>query len=231
MAERPVFLPSPAVGLVKERSIKFDWFPWFSVAQKQRSISALHEAAGAALDSSPFLEVSTKSPDRLGVRLSAFNLELDTEVGRISIESAFQGSKVFSESGQHPELYQLRSGREVRKLVAAFAHEPLIGFHFAGQDWPLRPRTAFYDWLYLNGLTSADVDVDDLSAELGGFAGFTDIEFNPAKSINCQARSCALFVALSELRLIGEAMGSPASFREVLRSRHYEGQPTQDRLF
>ena len=26
---------------------------------------------------------------------------------------------------------------------------------------------------------------------------FTDIEFNPKKSFNCQARSCALFVALT----------------------------------
>ena len=29
-----------------------------------------------------------------------------------------------------------------------------------------------------------------------GDAGFTDIEFNPERSINCQARSCALLVTL-----------------------------------
>ena len=30
------------------------------------------------------------------------------------------------------------------------------------------------------------------------YAGFTDIEFNPKKSLNCQARSCALYVALTQ---------------------------------
>jgi hypothetical protein len=32
-------------------------------------------------------------------------------------------------------------------------------------------------------------------ARLNKYVGFTDIEFNPSKSINCQARSCALFVS------------------------------------
>jgi Aldo/keto reductase family len=37
------------------------------------------------------------------------------------------------------------------------------------------------------------------------YAGFTDIEFNPSKSINCQARSCA------PVRIIGEERSASAS--------------------
>ena len=49
------------------------------------------------------------------------------------------------------------------------------------------------------------------------FAGFTDIEFNPSKSINCQARSCALFVALIKRELFDDAIQSPESFIETMK--------------
>src|SRR5262245_8412243 len=53
---------------------------------------------------------------------------------------------------------------------------------------------AFYDWLYLRAL----FDNQETAGRLFSYKGFSDIAFNPEKSINCQARSAALFVAMSE---------------------------------
>ena len=66
-----------------------------------------------------------------------------------------------------------------------------MAFELNGVRFPLIPPTAFYDWLYFQALYPHR----DWLRKLHQFEGFTDIEFNPAKSINCQARACALFVA------------------------------------
>lgn len=229
MANRPVFLPDSGDSLVREVGITFDWFPGFSVAQKQRSIAGLHEAGQHELGVSSILEVSTKSPDLLGTRLSAFNLELESEIGTTSVEAAFQGSKVYQRSGQHPELYRLRSGREVKRALAEFAGEPLVSFRFADEDWPLSPKTAFYDWLYLTALTQEANAA--LRSELGRYEAFTDIEFNPARSVNCQARSCALYLALERRSLLTDALRSSQAFRDLLGEFGYQVEPKQDRLF
>ena len=46
----------------------------------------------------------------------------------------------------------------------------------------------------------------DLVKELEAFQGFSDIVFNPNRSINRQARAAALFVSLSKNGLIDEQM-------------------------
>jgi hypothetical protein len=51
----------------------------------------------------------------------------------------------------------------------------------------------FYDWLYLSALYEHR---EGLRNHIFHYAGFTDIEFNPERSINCQARSCVLLVSL-----------------------------------
>ena len=77
-----------------------------------------------------------------------------------------------------------------------------------GERWPLEPKTAFYDWLYIRLLRQRDHTEDDLAK----YQSFTDIEFNPSKSINCQARSCALFVALFRRNVDGSMTRSQADF-------------------
>ena len=42
----------------------------------------------------------------------------------------------------------------------------------------------------------------DYHEQLIQYEAFTDIEFNPQKSINCQAYSVAMFVALSKRNLL-----------------------------
>lgn len=199
--------------------VEFEWHPVLSVQQKQRSVASLHRAA-SEIGISPVLEVSTKSESGVGRSLSAFNLTLDVGEGMVfPVEAAFQGSKVFEEGGPYWIMYGL-SGREIKKDERLKSSGALKGFDFLGDTWDLEPKTAFYDWLYVMALSQHP----ELAAEVTGYAAFSDIEFNPKKSINCQARSVALFVYLREKDLLEEALSGKDAFLHLL-----DGGP--DKLF
>ena len=213
MAERPVFLPLPPAEhrLVEERSFTFEWHPGFSVVQKKKNIAALHGAA-ATLGCGPLLEVSTKSDDELGRHLSAFHLKVEsTAFGRIPLECAFQGSKVFESGGPYTDLYRVdaRTAKRDRRLATS---GQLVRFDFEGTVFESEPKTAFYDWLYLNAVFPHR----EWLRRLFHYKGFTDIEFNPSRSINCQARSCALFMALMWRRQLERTVSSQSKFLQLL---------------
>lgn len=223
MASRPVFV---ALGqnnqLVKEIPVDFAWNPGFAPIQKKKNISALHQAAQRR-GLTPLLEVSTKSEERIGQRLSAFNLKIQTQLGEISIESAYQGSKVFRDGGPFKDIYRLdsRSAKQDERLKSS---GPLIGFDYFGQKWPLIPKTAFYDWLYLSALEPHQ----DYLKSLFEYNGFTDIEFNPGKSINCQARTCALLVSLLKLGSLDDALRSQSDFIAMVASDSFNQSHSAD---
>src|SRR5712691_6502298 len=110
MAERPVFVPcTTGDQLVKELSFELEWSPGFAPVQKKKNVKALH-AAAAANGYSPLLEISSKSDEKLGQRLSAFSLKVKTRGhGMIPLECAFQGSKVFERGGPFTDLYSATS--------------------------------------------------------------------------------------------------------------------------
>ncbi len=231
MAKRPLFVPTTTSGLVEERLVEFEWFPGFAVSQKQRSIDALH-AAAISTDIRRVLEVSTKSPELLGTRLSAFNLhiEIESRSRPMLLEAAYQGSKVFETSGPHTHLYDYQSGKDIKRYINELSDEPLVGFRFRDQEWDLEPVTAFYDWIYINALRQLSANDDSIEDQLSQFDAFTDIEFNPDKSFNCQARSCALYVALSEKGILGDALTGPKDFLTVIAEHQYGTTDTQGQL-
>lgn len=194
MALRPVFVPDEQPPFVKEVPVQFNWVAGMSKSQVQKCVISLHEAAKRrGIDR--ILEISSKSTTSLGIKLSAFYLMLTPPQGQtMSVECAFQGSKVFTGGGPFTDLYTV-SSREAKKDVRLRNSGELIGFNFLGENFPTIPRTAFYDWLYLNAL----VQNPNLARELLRYNAFTDIAFNPQKSINCQARAAALFTALSRM--------------------------------
>lgn len=212
MAQRPIFLPGENDVLVEERSIEFEWHPGLSVQQKKRSVASLHQAAGE-MRIGPVLEVSTKSESALGRGLSAFNLTLATggEAEAIPVEAAFQGSKVFEKGGPYQDMYRL-SGREIKRDKRLKDSGRLTGFDFMGDTWDLEPKTAFYDWLYVKALNRHP----ELAGEVMSYAAYSDIEFNPKKSINCQARSVALFISLQEKDLLEKALSDKKFFVQLL---------------
>ena len=204
MAKRPIFVPNfsefPYVDTI---DIEFKWHPGFSKSQMQKSIASLHEAAEKLNKISPILEISSKSMSPLGVSLSAFNLLLETPNGqKINVECAYQGSKVFENGGPYHELYSV-SSREAKMDDRLRNSGDLVAFNFCGENFPIEPKTAFYDWLYMTALCQQKTD---LTSKLEAFQGFSDIVFNPNRSLNCQARAAALFVALSKSELIDEQM-------------------------
>jgi len=211
MAERPIYVPDLNPPYVKAKWIQFVWNPGFSIQQKQKNVTALHWAA-KRIKIDPILEVSTKSESEIGRRLSAFNLTFTYLGSKYTVEAAFQASKVFEKGGPYLDLLQL-SGREI-KIDERLKNSGLLkAFLFDETRWELEPKTAFYDWLYLNAL----MQNSELSMNLLQFSGFTDIEFNPQKSINCQAKSCALFVSLYEQNLLKQALTSKQAFLTILK--------------
>ena len=229
MANRPIFIPKTSGNLmVVAMPIEFTWHPGMSKSQKQKSIRSLHDAAKKKdRGVENILEISSKSETEIGVRLSAFNLLLKTPFGaRASIEVLFQGSKVFSRGGPYMDIYR-KTSREAKKDERLKESGHLLAFKYKDFEWPLNPQTVFYDWLYLSALQ----ENYELASELLKYDGFSDIEFNPNKSINCQAAAAALYKALVGKELLTLAMSSPEEFINIHEGQKAKPVPVQPGLF
>jgi hypothetical protein len=194
--------------------VEFTWVPGLALSQKQKNIQALHNAISKTGFSSKVLEISTKSKEQLGISLSAFNLLLP---GGYSVETAYQTGKVFEgECGPFPEILS-QDGREVRKYVQQMGEgKAIVGFSFEGEVWPTTPTRLFYNWLYCKAL---QVNTQHAAA-LQAYGAYTDIEFNPQKSVNCQAYAAALFQSLKAFGVLDEALAT----REAFISYHPKSQ-------
>ncbi len=226
MANRPVFTISDQRPYFEEIGIEFQFFSGFSESQKQKSIASLHNAFIQSYPSSKPLEISTKSTNPIGVALSAFNLSTRLASGdEYPLESVFQGSKVYEYGGPYTDLFS-RFPWEAKKDPRLKASGEIISFRLEGFDFPAEPKTYFYDWLYVNAVKN---DLR-LSEEILNYNAFTDIEFNPKKSLNCQARSAAIFVSLAEKGLLEEAVTSPPSFLNIVYGQGCPQMPEPEQL-
>ena len=224
MANRPIFVINDnKKELFKEVNIDFTFYSGFAVTQKAKSIQSLHENA-KKIGYKNILEVSTKSDNKLGWQLSAFNLMVDFDFDKkISLECAFQGSKVFENNIQYKDLYLVESV-QAKKDERLKKSGNIIGFEFEGNFWENEPKTAFYDYLYIKTLHD---NYRDIIEELVKYDTLTDIEFNPKKSINCQARTCAILVSLYKNDLLEKALNSKNDFIKIV----YKKEPQQLSLF
>ena len=191
MARRPVFVPKKDKIGVEILEVDFVWSSGYAVVQKQKSIDSLHSNLSKFGPRNP-LEISSKSREDLGVKLSAFNLSTTTQIKQrpFSVEVAFQSSKIFEGGGPYLDLLEVDS-RSAKKDQRIRNSGRLTGFVFLGRQFPITPPTFFYDWLYINTLLKNE----ELLPQVVKRDSFTDIEFNPEKSINCQAYSVALLVS------------------------------------
>ena len=177
MAKRPAFFVNQ--GKVISELYSFEWYSGFAVSQKQKSVKSLHNAIIKADSNAKPLEISTKSTESIGIKLSAFNLKINN----YTLENIFQSAKVF----EH------KSGS-------------LKAFRYQNEDFPLIPQTVFYDFIYITAIKQS-FTIDEVDAILS-YNYFTDIEFNPTKSINTQARAVAM------LKLIVDEYGYLPSFNK-----------------
>jgi len=207
MAERPAFFNRQ--GKVVSRLYSFEWFPGFAAVQKQRSIESLHNAIRRADPAGKPLEISTKGKDPLGVKLSAFNLTLRG----YPLENIFQSAKVFEHGGPYPDLLDVPP-REAKRDPRLKSSGRLTAFRCQDEEFPLAPKTAFYDYIYCAAVR------ESLTAEeiqgISGYDYFTDIEFNPAKSVNTQARTVAL------LKLVLDEYGALPAFPKDAFIQYHE---------
>lgn len=213
MSIRPVFVSKINLtgeyiaDFVESKDIEFNWFPGFAVSQKQKSIKSLHENAKQQCNLNNILEISTKSENPLGSSLSAFNLMYYKDNRFLySVECLFQSCKVFEKGGPFIDIRQ-KTSREAKKDIRLKESGKLVAFRYKEKDWDIEFGTAFYDWLYINALYQQPYKDEILEYE-----AFTDIEFNPQKSLNCQARSVALYVALVKSNLIQDFIFSEKDF-------------------
>lgn len=213
MAMRPVFVPGKRKNEADVYMTELQWNSGLSVSQKRKNINALHEAHRRRFPESKVLEISSKSENPLGVALSAFNLKMAVPglEQRVPLECVFQGGKVFSAGGPYTDLYN-GTARDAKRDPRLKSSGMMKEFWFDGKSFPLVPRTAFYNWLYVNAL----VENPQLAEELIQYDGFTDIEFNPDKSMNCQAEAAALYVTLARKNLL-ERCRSFEDFLELIR--------------
>jgi hypothetical protein len=214
MAKRPIFVPNlHGFPFVRQEIVEFQWHPGFAKVQIQKCITSLHESA-ATKGITPILEISSKSKDKLGISLSAFNLMLEIEGNpRMSVECAYQGSKVFEKGGPYTDLYSV-SSREAKTDERLKNSGEVVAFSFLGEKFPSQPTTAFYDWLYMTALWQNR----DMAEQLCQYKGFSDIAFNPKRSINCQAHSAALFVSLYQSGKIENIMDSVENYIDLIKN-------------
>ena len=210
MARRPVFTPLGTRPYVHEVSTEFTFHPGLSLKQKRRSVDSLHRSFLTAHPGAQMLEVSGRSPLVLGTELSAFRLMVRQDGAEYPVESAFQASKVFAGGGPFTDLLGANP-RDAKRDPRLRASGELVGFGFFSRAFPLEPRTFFYDWLYVGALAGRP----ELVNELEHYTAFTDIEFNPKRSINCQAHSAALFQGLRAADAVDRALESADAFLRV----------------
>lgn len=200
MATRPGFYILN--NQVTYKNANFEWAGGFAVSQKKKNVARLHEALGGAC-----LEVSTKSDVVIGKKLSAFNLKLDG----YPLENVFQSSKVFENGGPYRDLLNV-SPKEAKRDQRLKSSGNLKGFEYGCYFWPLKPKTGFYDYIYCKAV-ARNIEANELK-QICNYEYFTDIEFNPAKSINTQARAIVIIKLM--LQLWGELVVdcSPEQFME-----------------
>lgn len=193
------------------------------------------------------LEVSTASHDyEVGQALSAMNLiYVDPETQEsYPVENWFQSSKTFVkdgiERGPYRELLSIRLAKRYvnphldmktieqlkgdmlfDNIQSEIAGSQMSCFKLSGAEYPLLPRSAFYDYLYVSALCQPQNR--SIAEGLMQFRVFTDIMFNPGtgknKKFNTQARSCAIYVALKKRGQLGAEM---LSYRDFIASVNYD---------
>lgn len=213
MAKRPVFEVTADTNLFVRREVNFQWYGGFALSQSRKNIDGLHKNYLARYPDKRILEISSKSKDELGAKLSAFNLMIRRDEKVFSVEAAFQSSKVFEHGGPFVDLLDMPSIK-AKKDPRLKTSGNIIGFNFEGKDFSRIPLTYFYNRLYIGALVENKNLVDELVERK--FDAFTDIAFNPDKGRNCQAEAVTIFVSLSRQGLLAEALANEENFLRIV---------------
>ena len=217
MAKKKYFKIDLINNKVEEKEIEYIFSRGFAKIQKEKNIKSIKENIKKKEGvENKILEVSTKSDTDLGIKLSAFNLSIKTKKDRtISVEMLFQSSKKFEKGGPFLDILN-KDSKSAKKDKRLRESGELVSFIYKGEKWELEPKTLFYDWLYINVL---NINIEEKKInlkEIKKFQIFTDVEFNHEKSINCQARSLALYIILHKTRQLKKSLKNKEIFKKNL---------------
>jgi len=219
MATRPYFLVGNNDKIYIEKTCNFTFYTGFAISQKQKSISSLHSEICKIEQNNNILEVSRKSENPLGIRLSAFNLRFFDSISNKSfpVENWFQAAKVFEKGGPYLDLLTMHP-RDAKRDERLKTSGVLKEFNMNNTKWDIIPRTMFYDFLYISAL----LQNKSLTNDIIKYDIFTDIEFNPQKSLNCQARSVAIFVSLYRKGILEQYLNNKDLFKTIYSNKVQE---------
>lgn len=188
MAVRPIFISTNDIEnpFVKEE-ISFEWISGMSYKQKCIRRDSLKKEIAKKYDINRWLEVSTKSDKDIGIKLSALNLELIMKTKTMTVEDVYQGSKI------------IRDGK-------------IEGFRCGNSYFENNPYGMYYDYIYMLALYQHP----ELIKQINDYIIFTDIEFNPNKSLNTQARAMAIFKTLLDNNYL-ELLESQSDFKDYYK--------------
>lgn len=212
MESKPVFMPRVGSdNLVKTDMVRIERHVGFATRQKKKTLNDLHRVIKKKYGFKNVLELSTKSGNKLSFPLSPYSLQITNDDGQnYSVENAFQASKVFEQGGPYLDLLTEKP-RQARKDDRLISSGELTGYDYFGMEWGVEPLTTFYDWLYINALKQHP----ELHEEVVQYQAFTDISFNPKRSVHCAAYSLAMFVALHKRDLL-EGVEDPGTFYDLV---------------
>ena len=172
---RPIFISTGDIeSPFSKEDISFEWVKGMSYSQKCKRRDSLASEIAKLYDIKRWLEISTKSDKDIGVKLSAKNLVLKTSTGSNTVENIYQKAKYFYKG-------------------------EIVGFKYNDCVFENEPTGMFYDYIYIYAI----LQNKELIKDLVQYDIFSDIEFNPKKSINTQARAAAIFKTLYDNHNLG----------------------------
>lgn len=178
-----------------------------ALIQQTKNSELLHDIFEKTWHESRPLEVSRAGSTELGKKLSAFNLIWHSDDNEHSVEQIFQSTKTFESGGPFTDIINKKPN--VAKKDPIFRESGALKcFMYEGIEYPLEPKGAFYDWLYISAL----ITNPDLAEKVLNYESFTDILFNPDKQVNCQAEACTVYVGLEKSGKLNNAMNSYENF-------------------
>jgi len=132
-------------------------------------------------------------------------------MGEFPVERIYQSGKMFQNGGPYTDLLYV-SSKDARTDPRLRASGRVIGYALGNEQFPANPQTLFYNWVYIRALHSHR----DLADNVTGYDAFTDIVFNPQKSINCQAAAAAIYVSLRKQNLLDMALKDRDAFARIV---------------
>ncbi len=219
MANRPVFVCTDKFPWFKKVDITFTWNSGFSLAQKQKNINAIHEGYVTRFPDSPILEVSDKCELELGKQLSMNSLTMKSPDEQLFVvENLFYSAQVFEHGGPYLE-FMTDSPQDWKTERRLRLSGPMIGYSLFDIDYPKHPQDIFFDYVYIRAL----MDNPDLADAIMDYEAFSDIEFNPERSLTCQARAAAMYVSLRKEDQLDQCVDFESFYVLLTNDESYPG--------